>query len=228
MHRLIRLSAAERREMVEEFLDDTFGTADANPELVAMLRAAVPDPPEDPDTEQLTAWAELAELTRDQDFRASLRRMAAYQAEQRADGDTTGLHHEPTERVREVASTPHSPPATAPGTPAAAAAVAELTARYAETFDRPDDAALRDWILQPARGRRRPPGRALLGPALPDQRLARPARDRPARRLVRGRAPRGGTAARRGGGAGQRGGAAWRWAERPDDGWRRVLGWVHG
>ncbi|WP_033258701.1 MULTISPECIES: MerR family transcriptional regulator [Kitasatospora] len=147
MHRLIRLSAAERREMVEEFLDDTFGTADANPELVAMLRAAVPDPPEDPDTEQLTAWAELAELTRDQDFRASLRRMAAYQAEQRADGDTTGLHHEPTERVREVAGAALAA-GTAPGTPAAAAAVAELTARYAETFDRPDDAALRDWILR--------------------------------------------------------------------------------
>ncbi|MFJ5885342.1 hypothetical protein [Kitasatospora cineracea] len=35
MHRLVRLSAEERRRLIEEFVDDTFGTADANPELVA-------------------------------------------------------------------------------------------------------------------------------------------------------------------------------------------------
>ncbi|MFC8718426.1 MerR family transcriptional regulator [Kitasatospora sp. NPDC057198] len=147
MHRLVRLSAEERRRLIEEFVDDTFGTADANPELVAALRAAVPELPEDPSTEQLTAWAELAELTADQDFRAALRRMAAYQAEQRAEGDTTGLHHELTERVREVVGAALAA-GTAPGTPAADAAVAGLTARYAEVFGRPDDAALRGWILR--------------------------------------------------------------------------------
>ncbi|MFB7944820.1 MerR family transcriptional regulator [Kitasatospora phosalacinea] len=147
MHRLLRLSAEERRQLVEEFLDDTFGTADANPELVALLRSAVPDLPEDPSTDQVTAWVELAELTRDRDFRAAVRRMAAYQAEQRAGGDTTGLHHELTERVRE-AVTAALAAGTAPDAPAAAAVVADLTARYAEVFDRPDDAALRGWILR--------------------------------------------------------------------------------
>ncbi|GAA2097457.1 MerR family transcriptional regulator [Kitasatospora saccharophila] len=147
MHRLLRLSAEERRRLIEEFVDDTFGTADANPELVAVLRAAVPELPEDPGTEQLTAWAELAELTGDQDFRAALRRMAAYQAEQRAEGDTTGLHHELTERVRESVGAALAA-GTAPGSPAAAVVVAELTARYAEAFGRPDDAALRGWILR--------------------------------------------------------------------------------
>ncbi|MFF4340076.1 MerR family transcriptional regulator [Kitasatospora sp. NPDC001540] len=147
MHRLLRLSAEERRRLIEEFLDDTFGTADANPELVALLRTAVPDLPEDPSAEQVTAWVELAELTRDQDFRAAVRRMAAYQAEQRAEGDTTGLHHELTEQVRTVV-TEALAAGTAPDSPAAATAVAALTARYAEVFDRPDDAALRGWLLR--------------------------------------------------------------------------------
>ncbi|WP_030459297.1 MerR family transcriptional regulator [Kitasatospora sp. NRRL B-11411] len=147
MHRLVRLSAEERRRLIEEFVDDTFGTADANPELVALLRAAVPELPEEPTTDQVTAWAELAELTRDPDFRASIRRMAAYQAEQRAEGDSTGLHHQLTEQVREVVTAALAA-GTAPGTPAAATALAALTARYAEVFGRPDDAALRGWILR--------------------------------------------------------------------------------
>jgi hypothetical protein len=72
--------------------------------------------------------------------------MAEYQAAQRAEGDTTGLHHELTEVVRDrvgaaVASD------VAPDSAAAQSIVAELAARYAETFGRPDDAELRRWLL---------------------------------------------------------------------------------
>ncbi|MFJ5233795.1 MerR family transcriptional regulator [Kitasatospora sp. NPDC088391] len=147
MHRLVRLSAEERRLMIEEFVADTFGTADANPELVALVRTVTPELPEDPDPGQVAAWAELAALTADRDFRASVRRMAAYQAAQRAEGDRTGLHHELTEQV--VAAVNGALAAgTEPGSPAAGEVVAGLTARYALTFDRPDDPELRRWILE--------------------------------------------------------------------------------
>ncbi|MGW4383409.1 MerR family transcriptional regulator [Kitasatospora sp. NPDC004531] len=146
MHRLARLSDEERRRMVEEFVEDTFGTADANPELVELLRGAVPDLPEEPTPAQVAAWAELAELTRDEDFRASLRRMAAYQAAERAAGDTTGLHHALTEQVREAVEAAIAA-GTEPGSAQAGRVVAALTARYAEVFGRPDDPALRSWLL---------------------------------------------------------------------------------
>ncbi|MEV7122653.1 MerR family transcriptional regulator [Kitasatospora griseola] len=146
MHRLAKLSDEERRRMIEEFVEDTFGTADANPELVELLRTAVPELPEEPSPAQVAAWAELAELTRDEDFRASLRRMAAYQAAERAAGDTTGLHHRLTGQVREAVGGALAA-GVAPDSAGAGQVVAGLTARYAQVFGRPDDPALRAWLL---------------------------------------------------------------------------------
>ncbi|MBS2538680.1 MerR family transcriptional regulator [Catenulispora sp. NF23] len=145
MHRIARMSDAERRRMIEDFADSVFGGVDANPELVEMVRAATPELPDDATAEQVEAWIELAELTQDPDFRASVRRMAEYQAAERAAGDTTGLHHELTAVVRERIGR-----AVADGVdPESAAAdpvIAELAARYAGTFGKPDDAALREWL----------------------------------------------------------------------------------
>jgi DNA-binding transcriptional MerR regulator len=76
LHRLATMSEVERQQLIEDFLDDTFGGTDANPELVAMLRAMRPELPEDPEPDQVEAWVELAELVQDPDFRASVRRMA--------------------------------------------------------------------------------------------------------------------------------------------------------
>ncbi|MFG2822305.1 MerR family transcriptional regulator [Kitasatospora sp. NPDC048365] len=146
MHKLAKLSDAERRRLITEFVDDTFGGLDANAEFVEMLRGAVPELPDDPEPEQVDAWVELAELTRDPGFRAAVRRMAEYQAAERADGDRTGLHHELTEAVRDRVGEALDA-GLAPDAPAAAATVADLTARYARTFGRPDDAALRRWLL---------------------------------------------------------------------------------
>ncbi|MGW6697362.1 helix-turn-helix domain-containing protein [Nocardia sp. NPDC055049] len=147
MHRLAALSAAERHRLIEEFVDDTFGRYAANPAMVELVRASVPDLPDDPTPDQLAAWMELAELVQDNDFRDAVRRMADYQARERAAGDTTGLHHDLTEAVRTLvgdaiaAGMPPQPPAATPILDA-------LTARYATTFDRPDDNALRRWILE--------------------------------------------------------------------------------
>ncbi|MEV8318436.1 MerR family transcriptional regulator [Streptomyces sp. NPDC059900] len=146
MHKLARLSDEERRRLIHDFIDDTFGGLDANPDFVAMMRSAMPELPEDPEPEQVDAWAELAELTRDPDFRAAVRQMAEHQAAERARGDTTGLHHDLTEAVRDQvghALTAGIAPASAEATPV----VDTLTARYARVFDRADDIGLRRWLL---------------------------------------------------------------------------------
>ncbi|WP_327680383.1 MerR family transcriptional regulator [Kitasatospora sp. NBC_00458] len=146
MHKLAALSDAERRRLIDDFVDAAFGGLDANPEFVAMMRAAVPELPEDPSAEQVDAWVELGELVQDEDFRAAVRRMAAHQAAERAAGDDTGLHTALTETVR-AAVTAALAGGVAPGSPAADAVVDALTAEYAATFGRPDGAPLRAWLL---------------------------------------------------------------------------------
>lgn len=146
MHKLVKLSDDERRRLITDFVDDTFGGLDANAEFVDMMRSAMPELPDDPEPEQVDAWVELAELTQDPDFRAAVRRMAEYQAAERAGGDRTGLHHDLTEAVRDHVGRALAADI-APASPEAAVVVDSLTARYAQTFDRADDADLRHWLL---------------------------------------------------------------------------------
>ncbi|TWF96904.1 DNA-binding transcriptional MerR regulator [Kitasatospora viridis] len=146
MHKLAKLSDAERRRLIHEFIDETFGGLDANPELLELMRSAMPELPDDPEPDQVDAWVELAELVQDPDFRAAIRRMAQYQADERAQGDTTGLHAELTEAVRESVGSALAAGIT-PESADAGPILDGLTARYAETFGRPDDADLRRWLL---------------------------------------------------------------------------------
>ncbi|KOV30837.1 MerR family transcriptional regulator [Streptomyces sp. XY431] len=146
MHKLAKLSDDERRRLITDFVDDTFGGLDANAEFVDMMRSAVPELPDDPEPSQVEAWVELAELTQDPDFRAAVRRMAEYQAAERARGDRTGLHHDLTEAVRDRVGGALDA-GLDPASPEAAAVVDALTALYAQTFDRADDASLRHWLL---------------------------------------------------------------------------------
>ncbi|MFD0279968.1 MerR family transcriptional regulator [Kitasatospora sp. NPDC127111] len=147
MHKLAKLSDAERRRLVNDFVDEAFGGLDANPEFVAMLRSAMPELPDEPTAAQVEAWVELGELVRDRDFRASVRRMAEYQAAERAAGDPGGLHIALTEAVgAEVGAALAA--GVAPHSPEASAVVASLARQYAETFGRPDDAEHRRWLLE--------------------------------------------------------------------------------
>jgi len=147
MHKLVTLSDAERRRFIHDFIDDTFGGVDANPAMVELLRSSMPELPEDATPDQVEAWMELVELVRDTGFRAAVRRMAEYQAAQRADGDTTGLHHDLTETVREDVGRALAA-GIAPDSEQAGGIVAALTARYARTFGRADDDQLKGWILE--------------------------------------------------------------------------------
>ncbi len=147
MHKLVTLSDAERRRFIHDFIDDTFGGVDANPAMVELLRSSMPELPEDATPDQVEAWMELVELVRDTGFRAAVRRMAEYQAAQRADGDTTGLHHDLTETVREDVGRALAA-GIAPDSEQAGGIVAALTARYARTFGKADDDQLKGWILE--------------------------------------------------------------------------------
>ncbi|KDN22352.1 MerR family transcriptional regulator [Amycolatopsis rifamycinica] len=147
MHRLVNLSDAERRRYIHDFVDDTFGGVDANPAMVDLLRSSMPDFPEDAGPEQVEAWVELVELVQDTGFRAAVRRMAEYQAAQRAEGDTTGLHHDLTETVLDEVGRAVTA-GIAPDSEQAGGIVATLTARYAETFGKADDDQLKSWLLE--------------------------------------------------------------------------------
>ncbi|MFE2146587.1 MerR family transcriptional regulator [Streptomyces sp. NPDC059456] len=146
VHRLARLSEAERNRLVHAFIDDTFGGFDANPEFVAMLRSAMPELPDDPTTEQVEAWVELAELCQDAGFRACVRKMAEHQAAERADGDTTGLHHALNEAVCERVGEALAA-GILPTSVEALPVTDALAALYAHAFERADDGDLRRWLL---------------------------------------------------------------------------------
>ncbi|MEV0095210.1 MerR family transcriptional regulator [Streptomyces sp. NPDC050738] len=82
VHKLTRLTAVERRRLIDDFIDATFGAEHARPESAAMMRVAAPDLPDDPTPEQIHAWVELNELIGDEDFRDRLRQTAAQQTDE--------------------------------------------------------------------------------------------------------------------------------------------------
>lgn len=78
MNKLARLSAAERRQIIEDFIAEVFAGLDADPGLREKLRLTVPELPDEPTPEQVDAWVELAELVQDRSFRQRMRKMAEY------------------------------------------------------------------------------------------------------------------------------------------------------
>jgi len=147
MHQLAKMTDVERAGLIQDFVDDTFGGLDANPEFVELLRAATPELPEDPTPEQVRAWVELAELVQDRDFRASVRRMAEYQAAERGDGDRTGLHSDLSTFVRDTVARAIDG-GIAPESPDAVPVLGALLDGYARTFHADDSAEYRASLLR--------------------------------------------------------------------------------
>jgi DNA-binding transcriptional MerR regulator len=75
MNSLARLSASERRQIIDDFTDEVFTGLDPSPARFARW-AAGPDLPDDPSPEQVEAWIELAGLASDPDFRQRVRQAA--------------------------------------------------------------------------------------------------------------------------------------------------------
>ncbi|MGA5823793.1 MerR family transcriptional regulator [Kitasatospora sp. NPDC094028] len=147
VHRLTQLSGEERRRLIDDFMDGTFGTVGADPAMAAMVRAATPDLPDDPSSEQVAAWVELAELVGDEDFRARIRRTAMCQAA----GHTPQIESEVGEELMEftrqkVAEALES--GIDPLGDRVAPVIDDLVHRFAEVFARTPDTEFRDWMAQ--------------------------------------------------------------------------------
>jgi DNA-binding transcriptional MerR regulator len=79
MNDLARLSAAERQQMIDDFVDATFAGTDPDAPgagIAGAMRSMPAELPDDPTTEQVAAWVELAELVGDPAFRDRAREMA--------------------------------------------------------------------------------------------------------------------------------------------------------
>jgi len=84
MNKLARLSAAERKGIIDDFMEEVFhGLDTADPEIRERLRYGAASLPDDPTPEQVDAWVELAELIQDPGFRATMRRMIEFNAADR-------------------------------------------------------------------------------------------------------------------------------------------------
>jgi len=85
MNKLAEMPAAERRQLIDDFLAEVFQGLDPSPAR-AQRWAAAPDLPDDPSPEQLDAWVELAGLVSDQDFRRRARQVTEYGIQLQASG----------------------------------------------------------------------------------------------------------------------------------------------
>ncbi|MEU1626363.1 MerR family transcriptional regulator [Streptomyces sp. NPDC020096] len=149
MHKLATLSDQERRRMIHDFIDQAFGGLDVDDTFLAMMRGAMPELPDNPTTQQLNAWVELAELVQDDDFRARIRRAAADQVQARADAGQPDeddarrlaeLIRERTASAREAGIEPTSD--------AARPVLDELVAECARLSGREDGPRFRSWLLE--------------------------------------------------------------------------------
>lgn len=152
MNSLAKLSADERRHLINDFIDETFGGLDASPDFVAMMRSAMPELPDDPAPEQVEAWIELADLVRDPDFKASVRRMAEFQAADRAGGDggSQGVGADANKQLADEVSEQVGAAMSAgidPASDQARPVVDALAAHFFAAFGRDDDASSRRWLL---------------------------------------------------------------------------------
>ncbi|WUD77646.1 MerR family transcriptional regulator [Streptomyces sp. NBC_00510] len=149
MHRLATLSDRERRRLVDEFVDDIVSGIDVDPGFPAMMRAAMPELPDDASPEQVGAWVELAELIQDEDFRAGVRRAVADQSRALAEGGRPdpAAARRTAELLRERAGGAVAA-GIGPASSAARPVVEELVRAYAELSGRADGPEFRGWLAE--------------------------------------------------------------------------------
>lgn len=118
---LTRLSAAQRQELIDSFVDATFAGTDPDAPgagIANSMRTLPSELPDEPTTEQVEAWIELAELVGDPAFRARAREMAV--AGPAAGGQA---------QLDPAAVAEHAAPALAEGVDPASAQAAEVLER---------------------------------------------------------------------------------------------------
>ncbi len=85
MDRLAEMPAAERRQLIDDFLAEVFQGLEPSP-AQAQRWAAAWDLPDDPSPEQVGAWVELAGLVSDRDFRRRIRQVTEHGSRLQASG----------------------------------------------------------------------------------------------------------------------------------------------
>ncbi|MFF0578686.1 helix-turn-helix domain-containing protein [Streptosporangium saharense] len=79
MHRLARLSARERQQIIDDFVDRVLSGVDPQEGpavgIANGMRQVNAELPDDPSPEQVDAWMELADLVEDEDFQRRVRQM---------------------------------------------------------------------------------------------------------------------------------------------------------
>jgi len=140
MHRLARLSEAERQHLLDDFLDSAFGP---DPLFAGIRRTLTAELPDNPTSEQLEAWVELAELSQQPDFRATVRQLAA-------DHKPVDLRPNLVARIREKVR-PALVAGIEPSSPEARPIVAAVVAEYLATVGPvPDETVRLSELLQTA------------------------------------------------------------------------------
>jgi DNA-binding transcriptional MerR regulator len=147
MHRLAGFSEAERRRLVDDFLDTVFGGLDTDPAFVGIRRSMTPELPDDPDTDQVDAWVEWAELSQDPDFRATMRRIVRDHAAERAGGGGSPPVRRDVVALARGQAAPALAAGTDPTSPGAGSVVSATAARYAGLVGLPDSIDLRRRML---------------------------------------------------------------------------------
>jgi DNA-binding transcriptional MerR regulator len=99
MHKLAQLSARERQQMIDDFVDGVFAAVHSQAPGAAIARR-MRQLPDDPAPGQVDAWIELAELIADPDFRQRVATMAAagQQADRQADQQADRQADRPADR----------------------------------------------------------------------------------------------------------------------------------
>jgi hypothetical protein len=120
MHKLAKLSARERQQIIDDFVDGVFAGADQDGPATGIARGMRRLPaelPDDPAPEQVSAWVELAELVADDDFRQRARSMVLAGQQAAPDGAATGGEAQPdyrtfTERISQATAAGVAPDST--------------------------------------------------------------------------------------------------------------------
>ncbi|MFK4243380.1 MerR family transcriptional regulator [Micromonospora chokoriensis] len=144
LHRLAQLTVRERGQLVADFLGSVFADLDDVPGYPGVIVSMTPELPDDPSTEQVEAWLELAELCREPEFRARMRRLVRQHA---ADHDVPGLPRPDAVAVVRDAVAPALAAGLDPTGPDADPVVVAVTSRYASLHGHSDEADLRRRLL---------------------------------------------------------------------------------
>lgn len=148
MHKLAQLSDSERRQLINDFIDETFAGLDLGAEFLPQMRAVMPDLPDRPTQAQIDAWIELGELIQDNSFRTVLRQAAVEQARAVAEvGDTSADGHRALASMLQEKAGAAIEAGIAPESADAQPVLDELVAAYAAHTGKVDGPRFRVWLL---------------------------------------------------------------------------------